>query len=132
MKRTQQSGSQRRGVVLMTVMVCAAVTGLVLASSIRTSYQRNRFLVGSYRQRQSEWLAHSGVERALAKLARDPKYSGEIWRVGEADLGGQGAGRVEIAVRSDSPTKRNLEVRARIPDSDAGALTTRQMTLTMP
>ena len=108
---------RRRGVVLILAMVCLGATVLMLTALLRTAVSERRALVVRARALQADWLAESGLERAVARLSLDPDYAGEDW-VLEADrLGGRDAATVKIAIETvrDRPNRRQVRVDASYP-----------------
>lgn len=108
---------RNNGFVLLGVLVCLAVAGMLCAVFLRTvSTGRNR-AERLERARQSDWLAESAIERAVARLRTDPSYAGESWRVSAEQLGGSRPGVVSIVVRRDeAPDRFEIEVVADFPD----------------
>ena len=49
---------------------------------------------------QAAWLAESGLDRAAAQLAADPKYRGEVWTIPAEVFGGEDSAVVRIEVDS--------------------------------
>ncbi len=50
---------------------------------------------------QAEWLADSGLSRAASRLALEPGYAGETWKIDPAQLGGFDVGTVVIRIQKD-------------------------------
>jgi len=113
----------RRGAVLIVVLACLAVALLVMASLVRMAVlQRNQMQVGA-RQLQARWLAESALERAAARLAADPKYSGETWSLPAGALGGRDGAvvkievvKIEVETAAGQPARRLVRVQADYPD----------------
>jgi hypothetical protein len=77
----------RRGLTAVAVLVCLVVITLVSGVLLKLGLA-HRDQVRSQEQRlQAEWLAESGIDRALARLASDPGYAGETWKLTRRDLG---------------------------------------------
>lgn len=132
MKINRSNPNHRRAAVLMSVLVCAAIVGVIFAVTLRTAYMRRRFLDSNYQRLQSKWLAESGVERAIHRLTEDAKYSGEMWLVNSSDIDGMSAGSVEIAVKSESPTRKLVSVSAHFPRGENGATSKREAVVVLP
>jgi hypothetical protein len=67
---------------------------------------------------QAQWLAEAGLERAAARLAGQPGYSGETWTIPAGQLGGNVGAVVRIRVESVArpPARRRVAVEADYPD----------------
>jgi len=88
------------------VLVVMMVASLLFGAMLRTNRDEHR-LLRTYQQRlQVQELAHSGLERAAARLAGDDAYAGEIWQIPAAELTGVDAAAVAIEVQ-------NVEERSR-------------------
>lgn len=108
------SDSARAGVVLIATVVCLLLTTTLLASMLKSAARRTRQTRQTVMRVQTEWLAESGAERAVWQLRTQPQYSGEIWRIPAAKLGGRYAGEVRIGVQplSDDATQLQMTVTA--------------------
>jgi type II secretory pathway component PulK len=109
---------RRRGVVLLAVIVLVGVASLVAVSILKLAAARRETLRGELRQLQSDWLAESGLERAAARLAADPRYPGETWILDPETLGGRDAAvvRIEVQPVPGQAGRRLVRVRADYPD----------------
>ncbi len=98
----------RRGGALIVVLVCITVASAILVSLVRLGVAQRREAEVRDWETQAVWLAESGLDRAAARLAVDPKYGGETWTIPSSVFGGNKSGRVEIAVRpiANQPTLR--------------------------
>jgi len=108
----------RRGMILILVLVCLAVAAALIVVAVRRAVVVNRGAQLAGQNLQAAWLAESGLQRAAARLAADPEYSGETWSVPAAELDGRHAGKVAVTVRpaADSPRRRIVRVTAVFPD----------------
>ncbi len=86
-----QRQAPREGLTVVAVIVCLVV--LLMLSGVILKIASARRLVARELERglQADWLAESGLERALGKLAADPSYKGETWTLAATDLERQGA-----------------------------------------
>ncbi|MCE9546154.1 MAG: hypothetical protein K8T25_11620 [Planctomycetia bacterium] len=117
---------RRRGVALVIVLLLLAVISMILATVLTLSALDRRAAARHWPTAEAYWLAESGLERAAARLARDPTYRGETWQPTAAELGApdneatveihvapQGAaGRYTVHIQADCP--RDAARRARI------------------
>ena len=110
-------GGSRRGIALLMAIV--ALVLLLALSAALLGAARDRLLNQRRAESavQAEFLAESALDRAAAKLAVDPSYSGETWNVSSKTLGGRDDARITITVLRDSTlsTRRNARVVADIP-----------------
>src|SRR5687768_2951716 len=90
----------RRGAVLVAVLVVMMVASLLFGAMLRTNRDEHR-LLRIYQQRlQAQELAQAGLERAAARLAGDDAYAGEIWQIPAAELTGADPAAVAIEVQN--------------------------------
>jgi Tfp pilus assembly protein PilX len=120
-----------RGLTVVAVLVCLIILTLISGAILKASAARRQLAAKEERRLQAEWLAESGTQRAIARLARDPDYPGETWSLAVGDLGegprtkpaqasagsGNIAARITIAVeRVPAETKRRrVRVQADYP-----------------
>jgi type II secretory pathway component PulK len=107
-----------RGMILVLVLVCLAVAASLIVVAARRAVTADRSVQTDGQNLQAAWLAESGVERASARLATAPQYTGETWSIPAAELDGRHAGKVVIAVQTaaDRPERRTVRVQADFPD----------------
>jgi type II secretory pathway component PulK len=79
--KTQPSLNRRRGVMTIVALVCVMVASTLMIVVVRRALAESQLGRLEVRRAQSRWLAESGLERAAARLASDPKYSGEVWKI---------------------------------------------------
>ena len=73
--------SPRRGAFMIVVLVCLIVSGMLLASLLKTALLQDRQLTIEQYRSQSGWLAEAGLERAARRLALAPRKSLKNWLV---------------------------------------------------
>lgn len=137
--RFQRTGTlvvstNRRGVALLTAIVCLAVIAVICGALVRVVYAQRQQTRIEERKLQAEWLAEAGLERAAAKLADTQDYSGETWQIAATEFAGRGSGSVRITVEkvADQPAKRLVRVQADYPaDSDGRARQSKQAAMTI-
>ena len=94
MKRRDSSS----GFVLAFVLICLTVVTIALAAMIGRMSQGHRQIKQRQRQVQAQWLAESAIDRAAARLRRDPSYQGETWQLSPADLGDRWSAQISIQI----------------------------------
>ena len=109
--------SWRRGLASVAVLIALIVIAIIGAGLLRVALARRAEVGMEERRLQSEWLAGSGVERALARLSRSDDYTGETWEIPPEDFGGRGPATVAIQVDrvADEAGRRKVRVRAEYP-----------------
>ena len=104
----------RRGLVLIVVMGCLAVVTLICGVLLKLTLSEQRQSRVQERRLQAEWLAESGVERAVAKLSDSTGYTGEIWEPAawESAPGDSCTCTIEVERLDGRPDLRLVRVRA--------------------
>jgi hypothetical protein len=59
---------------------------MISLAMLRIGLTQRQHVTGQERRLQAEWLAESGMQRALAALAHDRDYGGETWSVNAREL----------------------------------------------
>jgi len=109
---------RRRGAVLLVAVVSIAVASVIFLSLLRLSVaERSRVDTEAW-QVQAAWLAESALERAVARLADDPAYQGETWKLSAEDLGTRHGAAVTIQTETvaEQKQRRLIRVEADYPD----------------
>ena len=103
---------RRRGAVLVGVLVVLMVTSVLFGALLRRGRQEQLLLRRQQYSAQAEELVQSGLERAAAKVRRNPEYKSEQWRLTAAELGGREDALVQIDVQTieDRPQRRRVSV----------------------
>jgi Tfp pilus assembly protein PilX len=124
--------ANRRGVALLTAIVCLAVIAAICGSLIKVVHAQRQQTRLEERKLQAEWLAEAGLERAAAKLINSQDYSGEIWQIAATEFAGRGSVKISVEKIVDQPAKRLVRVQADYPaDSDGRARQSKQATMTI-
>ncbi|MBN1588145.1 MAG: hypothetical protein JW888_01380 [Pirellulales bacterium] len=110
--------SKRRGIAVVFALVCLVVVSVLLGVVTRTALVQRQAAHNEGRRTQAAWLAESALDRAAARLAADPDYSGETWTIGADAFGGRHGAVVliEVVGPDDDPQQRLVRVRADFPD----------------
>ena len=136
MRLSHRRRRQSRGLTVVAVLVCLIIITIMAGALLRVGLaQRERANAQEHRL-QAEWLAESGIQRAIARLAADPGYTGETWEVPARDLDSDDAlvtitiepargvarGRA-VRVQADYPRDPNRRARhSRVIDIESGNL----------
>jgi Tfp pilus assembly protein PilX len=99
----QEHKRSRRGVLMVVMLACIAVVGLLTAASLKTSLDWRRQVRHQTRIAQAEWLAESGLARAVFKLKQNADYVGETWTV-TTDDGLRLPAKVQITIDKTNQT----------------------------
>ena len=115
------SSDRRRGFIAVALVMTLAVVTILGGSLFRAVVLRRADLRSAERRLQAEWLAQSGMGRAMARLSKEPDYAGETWELTAAEFGGRGDGAVVIKVEAvtGKPSLRLIRVRADYPKAEA-------------
>jgi hypothetical protein len=117
---------------MIVVLVCLIVSGMLLASLLKTALLQDRQLTIEQYRSQSGWLAEAGLERAAGRLALAPDYAGETWNIEPGYFGGGDSAVVVIRIeREETPSsRRKIVVEAVFPsEGPYQARLTRQATV---
>jgi len=88
----------RDAFVLIGVLLSLGVVSVLVLGWIRSGIERRDQARQAEQRLQADWLAESGLERAVARLASKPDYKGEAWNIAAAELASSDDARVEIRV----------------------------------
>jgi type II secretory pathway component PulK len=76
-----------RGMTVVAVLVCLIIVTLISGAALKVSIAQRELARSQEHRLQAEWLAESGAERAMARLAGDREFTGEAWSLSAHDLG---------------------------------------------
>jgi hypothetical protein len=109
---------KRHGMVLIIILACLAMASVLLIIGVKLAITGHQVTQTVSRMTQAQVLVDSGLERAAAQLAADAAYTGELWKIPAADLGGNEPGLVKIDVKTvaDQSNRRLVKVEADFPD----------------
>ena len=113
--KAARSKSRRRGLTAAAVLVCLMVVTLASGVLVKQGVAYREQVRAQERRLQAEWLAESGVDRALARLAAKPDYTGERWEVAAETLGRPAVVTIEVDPPSAQHEDRIVRVRADYP-----------------
>jgi len=82
-----QAVQPSRGLTVVAVLVCLIIVTLVTSAVLKVGLAQRELARVQERRLQAEWLAQSGIERALARLDGDRNYAGETWPIAASELG---------------------------------------------
>ena len=130
---------RRRGAMAVVALVCVAVMSIVMMVMLRRAVGEWKMVQLEVRQVQCRWLAESALDRTAARLAADPKYAGETWKIPARSLTGHddpaagnagAAVKIEVSTPPDQPSRRVVRVQADWPaDSPLRARVSKQATI---
>jgi hypothetical protein len=125
-RRRPHTGSILIGVLAALLVVTGIVASMVKSAlQARQAVQQQRLVV------QTEFLLEAGIQRAVAKLAANPEYAGETWRLDAEILSGFDAAIVKINVSPpDGETASSVETIAQFP-ADSPRSVRRSFTFTV-
>jgi type II secretory pathway pseudopilin PulG len=115
---TRRPLRQRRdGFILIALMVFIAVAMMLALAWLKTAALERRTFRTLQQRAQAEWLVESAIDRAAARLAANPDYEGETWKLSQADMGGLDAGEALITVETvaENQNVRRVSVQADYP-----------------
>jgi type II secretory pathway component PulK len=119
-------------------LVCVAVASIFMVVMVRRALGEWKMVRLEARQVQCRWLAESALDRAAARLASDPKYQGETWKIPAARLLGReqaadsesAAVKIDVTTPAGNPLQRLIRVQADWPEAaPERARVTRQATI---
>jgi hypothetical protein len=100
----ERTARPRRGLTTIAVMICLLIITLISGALLKVGLAQRDMSRERERRLQAEWLAESGMDRALARLTIDRGYTGETWPITARELGlpetTAPAGPTDEAVRS--------------------------------
>lgn len=134
-RRRLRVAATRRGGMLIIVLVCLIIAAAILGSVLKLAAGYRREQSAEQNRAQADWLAESGLERAVHRLQNDPAYAGETWKCSPEELQRLDGGEVTIKIESirQMPEARRIVIRAVFP---AGAATparrTKELTVSLP
>ena len=110
---------RRRGAILLVVIVLLAIVSALSFSMIKVGLVRRQAIRSEQWGVQAGWLAESALERAAWRLAADPDYAGETWKLSPEELGRDDSAVVTIEVEGvpGQPGRRAVRVKADYPDA---------------
>jgi hypothetical protein len=124
------AGRQRRGLTAVAVLVCLVVIAIISGALFKIGLAQRAQVRDQERRVQAEWLAQSGLERALARLAEKSDYAGESWEIpateiGREEKGGEKPSRAAVVLiqveRAGSASgRRRVKVQADYPPDPPG------------
>ena len=124
---------ERRGAALIIALVCIVILGFLLVSVLRFALVRRKASTLQMNRAQATCLAESGLRRAAARLAVDPDYPGETWKITPESLHGEDGASVTIEVETPDEENENtrfVKATADYPnDSPKRARVTKELTI---
>lgn len=125
------ANQNRAAAVLLMVVISLALATAIAAGLLKTAVAERALLRTQEHQAQARWLAEAGFERAAFRLAADPLYAGETWRVAADELSGKpGIVRIQVENVPDRAGQYNVRAQADYPgDSDRRSRFTKKLVI---
>ncbi len=120
---------------LLLVLACLSAVMVLFAAWLRVLAIEHRHIRAASNSLQAEFLAESGIARAVALLTANAKYQGEKWQIEARSLAAPAGATVtiEVAAVSDQPRARRVTVAAEFPAAGPSrARRSRQVTIELP
>ncbi len=86
LSKSQSQKRSRRALTTVAVLVCLIVISLIGAALLKVGLAQRSQIRSQEQRLQAEWLAESGLDRALGRLAADRSYLGEKWPIRAQEL----------------------------------------------
>ena len=102
-----------RGFLLAMVLICMLVAVMLLAAMLQRVMLAQRQTRLRQRQIQTQWIADSAADLAVARLSFNEDYTGESWLIDSDPFSGEDSGLAEIEVVRNSQA---IKVVAVYPD----------------
>jgi len=125
----------RRGAAIVCALVCLVMAAALAAVVTRIAVLGWQGARDEGRRAQAAWLVQSGLERAAARLATEPDYAGETWRIPADVLDGRhdAVVLIEVTTAAENPRQRTVRVRADYPDDLVDRIRkSKQLVVTLP
>jgi type II secretory pathway component PulJ len=126
---SSRANPNRRGVVLIAVLVCLGVIAAIMFSAMQTSLRHRRQMARELQMEQTRWLAEAGMNQAVSAI--ESKDEARVLRLADGksyqpEIAGYEPASVSVsAKRSSSGDAVIVEVVASIGDLDRPELVTR-------
>ena len=76
--RSRLKKNQRRGAILIAVLVCLGIATTIVLGAVQTGMRQHRQVRRELQVEQTRWLLDAGIERAVTTfLAQPESYQGE-------------------------------------------------------
>lgn len=105
------------GVILLIVLLCLAIAGVMSVVVLKQIVVERNAIEDNCRRLQAIWLAEAGVERAAARLAADPTYTGETWNLAQKDIAGSGVVKIAVGTVAGHVEQHSIRVEAAYVDA---------------
>ena len=131
-KRQHVCNRDRRGVIVLIVMVCLLLVTMIGGSLLKLGLTQRRQARREQMRQQAMWLAESGIERAAAQLRINSDYEGEDWTLAGTDSirGKQATVKISIQQSDESADRRTIAVVADFPrDTDQRVRISKQVVI---
>ena len=111
-RQAVEPAATRRGAVLVAAVVCLLIATSLLASMLKSVVRHARQTRQTEMRVQTEWLAESGLERAVWLMRTEQEYAGEVWRIPPEKLSDRYAGHVRIGLEPSADDASQILITA--------------------
>ena len=105
----------KRGVALITALICLAIVMALIGNMLVGALQISRQMRVERDRRQCELLLQAGLDRAVLRISAAALYQGEVFDLRAADIIQRGDGRVTIEVSREAGAPPQIHVVAEYP-----------------
>jgi type II secretory pathway component PulK len=133
-KRRHFTLKARRGAALIALLTLMSVTAVLAGVWARKLVAERRHQRRAEELVQVTWLVDSGLRRAAARLAADPTFTEEQWRVSAADLGRQSDAIVMLRAEptEDAASRFRISAEARYPADGPRIKRSKSVNISLP
>jgi type II secretory pathway component PulK len=87
---------------LIIVIVALTVASMIGAALLQMAFMQHRQMQHDRLRAQAGWIAETGLQRALQRIAADAKYQGETWTVDVPGRDRTQQAEVQITIGEDA------------------------------
>lgn len=102
------------GTILICILVSLVIVAGITGSMLKNALEARKAMRNELRLRQTEFILDAAVQRAAAKLQKDPDYDGEVWQLENALPNADSAQATIEVVSVDEAQTSNVKVTAQI------------------
>jgi hypothetical protein len=114
-KQTALPQRRRQGAIAVIALIALLVASMIGATLVKMTLAHARQIRTEEVRLQCGWLVQSGLDRAEARLAGQPGYTGETWDVPAAELAGPAQVQITVEPVENESSRRSVTVVAVYP-----------------